>query len=324
MKKFVNLARAKWSSLRAHYNDSPHRSFRQTPPAQRGRTRRLGVKAAWLLIVETFSFLKRHRRLFIWLVVLYALATYFLIGGVSQADYASLKADSKSIAQGLDVITQAAAYLGAAVTGGLTQAPSDLQRFLSGFITLIFWLATIWAVRMLSADRKIKLREAFYNGMTPMMSTLAVLLVVALQLIPAALGLFAFSIAVTQDWITSAVEGLAFGGAALLLSLLSLYWITGSIVATAIVALPGMYPLQAFVDARQLTMGKRWDIALRVVSVLIIEVLVWAVIMIPVFILDSWLSLPWLPLVPIAIQVMSGFSVIFTSTYLYKLYRSLL
>lgn len=324
MRKFASTLGAKWSSLRARYNDSPHRSFRQTPRGERSRTRKLGVKAAWLLIVETFRFLNRHRRLFIWLIVLYALATYFLIGGVSQADYASLKSDSRGIAQGLDVITQAAAYLGAAVSGGLTQAPSDLQRFLSGFITLIFWLATIWAVRMLSADKKIKLREAFYNGMTPMMSTLAVLLVVALQLIPAALGLFAFSIAVTQDWIVSAVEGLAFGGAALLLSLLSLYWITGSIVATAIVALPGMYPLQAFVDARQLTMGKHWDIALRVVSVLIVEVLVWSVIMIPIFILDSWLNLPWLPLVPIAIQVMSGFSVIFTSTYLYKLYRSLL
>lgn len=322
--RIIQKTKTAWRSLRKKYSDSPHRSFKATPRIKRNRPLKQGVREAWQLIVDTFLFAKQHRKFFIWLIVLYAFFTYFLVGGVSQVDYAALKSESGNFSDGLDAVTKAGAFLGAALTGGLTAAPSDIQRFLSGLIMLLFWLVTAWTVRMLSAGKHIKLRDAFYNGSTPLIPTTIILLVIATQLIPAAIGLFAFQTAVTQNWITSPVEELAFGGAAVLLCLLSLYWLASSVVATAIVALPGIYPLRSLADARILTMGKRWEIALRLVSMLIIQVLIWGAILLPVFMLDTWLDLSWLPLVPIIMQVMSGFSIIFTSIYIYKLYRSLL
>jgi hypothetical protein len=324
VKRVPHILLSRWRTLRAKYRDSPHRSFRRTPRLRHRINPVTGAKEAWLLIIETVLFVKKHIVFFLWLMVLYSIVTYLLVGGVSQVDYAQLKQQASPIAGGLDAITRAAAYFGATLTGGLTQSPSDLQRFMSGFLLLLFWLVTIWAVRMMSAGKPVKVRQAFYNGPTPLISTVCVLLVMATQLIPAALGLFALTVAFTQDWINSAVEGLAFGTAAALTCLLSLYWLSGSVIATAIVALPGMYPLQSLADARALTMGKRWVIALRIVAMLVIQLLLWAVILLPTFMLDAWLDLNWLPLVPIMVQVMGGVSVIFSSIYIYKLYRSLL
>jgi hypothetical protein len=282
------------------------------------------VTEGWQLVVDTCVFLVKYKRFFICMVLLYALVTYLLVGGISQIDYTSLKKQASNITDGLDIVTTAAAYFGAALTGGLTQTPSPIQQLLGGLLMLSFWLATVWSTRMLLAEKVIKVRDAFYSGLTPLVSTLVVLLVIAVQLVPAALGLFAFTVVITQGWATSAGITLVFGGAALLLCLLSLYWLTGSIVALAVVALPGMYPVHALANARELTMGKRWDIALRVVVSLIIQFLIWAAILLPTFILDRWLSISWLPLVPLMVQLLGGFSIIFTSVYVYKLYRSLI
>ncbi|HXH27193.1 MAG TPA: hypothetical protein VNG90_04820 [Candidatus Acidoferrum sp.] len=313
-----------WGRLRHKFSGSPHHSFRATPYLKKDRLFRAHAKEAWLLMTESATLIYKNRRFFIWMIIIYAVVTYILVGGVSQIDYASLKKQSSNLANGLDVVTTSLVYFGAALTGGLTEAPNPMQQFLSGLLILIFWLATIWSARMLLAGKKIKVRDAFYGGMTPIISTTLLFLVLTMQLIPAGLGLFSLSVGLTQYWITNIASGLAFGVAALLSCLLSLYWLSGSIVALAVVALPGTYPLRALDDARTLAMGKRWEIVLRIVVAAALQLLVWGAILVPTFALDRWLNLPWLPLVPIMIQLMGGFSTIFTSVYVYKLYRSLL
>ena len=317
------IIQSRLSALRKKYQDSPHRSFKKSTavrPAMRVR-----VREGWQLIVETTLFLKQHKKIYIWLIIAFGILTYLMVGGISQSDYVALKDSSKDlIGEGLDAITTAGAYFGAAVTGGLTQAPSEIQQFLSGVLALLFWLIIIWMARMMSAGEKIKIRDALYNSPTPLISTIVTLAFFALQLIPAAIGLFGFTIAMTEQWITGPLEAIAFGAAAVLLCTLSLYWITGTVVALAIVTLPGMYPMRALSSARQLVMGNRSAIVMRLIVAIIIQLLIWAIIMIPLFLLDNWLRFDWLPLIPVAVQLMVGFSLVFTSTYVYKLYRSLL
>lgn len=309
--------------LRLCSKEATHRSFHLTPKF-RPKVRLGGVTEAWLLMVETALFIRRHARLFVSMALLYALLTYVLVGGISQLDYTAFKESSANLAHGLDIVTTAGAYLGAILTGGFTELSTTLRQLIAGLIALIFWLATVWAVRMLTADKVVKLRDAFYSGTTPLVSTLVLLVIILVQLAPAALGLFSMAILIGQGWITTALSGLAYGVVAALLCLLSLYWVTGSVVALAVVALPGMYPLHAVVNARELVAGKRWDIALRIVSMALVLLLVWGAILLPVLILDSWLAISWLPLVPVMVQALSGVSIIFTSIYVYKLYRSLL
>jgi hypothetical protein len=55
----------------------------------------------------------------------------------------------------------------------------------------------------------------------------------------------------------------------------------------------------------------------------------WIVTMLPIIMLDSWLqrSFDWaegLPIVPIALLIVSSISIIFASSYIYLLYRRLI
>ena len=55
-------------------------------------------------------------------------------------------------------------------------------------------------------------------------------------------------------------------------------------------------------------------------------VVIWLVIMIPIILFDGWIKslfseVAWLPIVPISLLVMSSFSVVWTASYVYLLYR---
>lgn len=320
----MNTIKNKWQKLRNRYADPNHKSFKVTKREKSTVQVKKGAAEAWRLIVDTTKLIFANRKIYFWLMVIYALVTFFLVGGISLTDYNEIKDTSKDYIDGLDAVTSAMAYFGAVLSGGLSESPSELQQMLSGLVALIFWLTTIWATRMILAGNKIKLRDAFYNGTTPMISTVLVLLIVAIQLIPAALGLFGVTVIVTESWVLSTAEGALFIAGVALLCLLSLFWVVGSIVALVVVALPGMYPMQALVNAKMLVAGKRWDVVTRVVAAVFIEFLVWAFIMIPVFMLDGWINVDWLPITVVSVQLLTGFSIIFTSVYVYKLYRSLL
>jgi hypothetical protein len=53
-------------------------------------------------------------------------------------------------------------------------------------------------------------------------------------------------------------------------------------------------------------------------------VLMWGVVFVPIVLLDGWLRFDWLPLVPVFYQVLIGLTLVYTTVYIYKLYRELL
>jgi hypothetical protein len=318
------LLKAWWRQQRQRYNDTLHHSFKMTPQVKR-RYKLQGVREGWQLILDSFIFLRRHSRKFLWLTLLYGVVAYFLVGGISQFDYVSFRQSASEATQGnLDAVSRGLSLFGTTLMGALNQEPTELQKFLSSLIAILFLLVTIWLVRMLSADKTVKLRDAFYNGPAPLLSLIIVLAVMVLQLVPAGLGFFAFAVAFNEQWITNAAIGLTFAGAAILLCVLSAYWLSGSLIATMVVALPGMYPFKALASARMLIVGKRWTIVARIFSAAIIQLLIWAVILFPTIMLEGWLRFDWLPLVPVVVQCLNAFTLLFSSVYLYKLYRSLL
>jgi len=63
---------------------------------------------------------------------------------------------------------------------------------------------------------------------------------------------------------------------------------------------------------------------LRVLALVVHVVVLWGVVLVPVFLIDNWLRFDWLPLVPIFVQALVGLTLVYTSVSIYKLYRSLL
>lgn len=316
-------ARQTWQRVTVRTPKNPHHSFRLTRPRLYLTTGDL--KATWRLQVESWSFIRQHKKILLGLGLLYAVVAYFLVGGISQVDYVAFKEATTQVVNGdVGAVGTAFSLFGAALTGNLTSPPSDVQQFMSAALVILFWLSIVWASRMLMADKEIRLRDALYSSGAPIIPMLVVLAVIAVQLIPGALGVFAYATALNGGWLSGGVESMAFALAAILLGLLSAYFVVSSVTAMIVISLPGTYPWQALRTARSLVINRRWGVLLRVLVLLVHVVVIWAIVLIPVFMLDNWLRFDWLPLVPIFVQTLVGLTLVYTSVYVYKLYRSLL
>ena len=116
------------------------------------------------------------------------------------------------------------------------------------------------------------------------------------------------------------------GGATGLVAVLSLYWITSTIIAMVIVTLPGMYPMKALRLAGDIAVGRRIRILLRLTWLVVLLLLAWAVVLIPTIVLDGALAsampiMANVPIVPMAALLLASFSVVFSASYVYVLYR---
>lgn len=258
------------------------------------------------------------------LAVLYGLAMYFIAGGISQFDFIALREATTEVFGGnLDAFGTAVTLFGSTITGSIDPESTELQQFLGGLMTFIFWLAIVWAARMRLANQAVKIRDALYNSGAPIIATFVLLVVLCIQVVPAALGIFVFMVSQSGGWLNG-VESMVFAGVATLLTLLSIYWITATLLAMVIVTLPNMYPWRALVAASELVIGQRWRLALHIAALVVVTFIGWAVVFIPTLFIDNWLHFDWLPFVPVIAQVLTAVTLTFTSVYVYKLYRSLL
>lgn len=314
-----------WQRIVTRTPKNPHHAFRLTRPRMI-RITRGDILAVWRLQTDSWKFLWRHRRVLLGLGLLYAVISYVLVGGVSQFNFVAFKGAATEALNGdLGAFGTAFSMFGAALTGNLASAPSDVQQFLAGALMLLFWLAVVWAIRMFMADKNVGIRDALYNSGGPIIPALVVIAVAVVQLLPAALGIFVYATAISGGWLADGgVESMVFACVAVLLTLLSLYFLVSSLMALIILSLPGTYPWDALVAARGLVMNRRWATVLRILALALHVVLIWAIVLIPVFLLDGWLRFDWLPLVPVTLQALIGLTLLYTSVYVYKLYRSLL
>ncbi|MDK2899260.1 MAG: hypothetical protein PWQ10_447 [Patescibacteria group bacterium] len=307
----------------------PHRSFRLT--RRRDYSRSLELPGYWTFTVQVQKTLWKNRKVFISVAITYAVLTALLVGIASQDTYAIVADLLKTY--GGDVfagnwgsIGQAGILYLSAITGGMSNNLTDTQQLYAVLITLLTWLTSVWLLRNILAGHKVRMRDGIYNAGAPIISTFAVSLVILIQLIPIAFALIGYSAASVTILLYGGVESMLFWIVAGLLSILSLYLLTGTIFALIIVTLPGMYPMQAIRAAGNLVIGRRMRILLRLVWMVFIQLIAWALIMIPIILLDSWLkslvsAIDWIPTVPIIMLILSALTIVWTSSYIYLLYR---
>lgn len=302
----------------------PHRSFRKTINARQ----KIGgqpLPPVRHLVVDTWRFIVQEKKLFVSLGLIYSVVTFLVVGSISQLDLLGLKEVTQQTFSGeLDSLSTVTALFTATVFGTIATSRSELQQFLAVFLGFLLWLAVVWTARMRLAGKAMQLREALYNCAAPLIPSFLIFLAIVLQLIPGAVAIFLITVAHSTGLLQSGVEVMAFSVAALLLAVLSLYWISTSLLALVVVTLPNMYPWQALSTASQLIIGQRWALALRLVVLGVLVLVGWAVVLYPTLLLEGWLRFDWLPLVPIVVQLLSALSLVFGSVYVYKIYRSLL
>lgn len=307
----------------------PHRSFRLT--RRRDVRRSLELPGYVSFTAYVHRTLWSYRKTMVWMVVVYALLTALFLGVTSQEVYTQTSRAAQEATDGVvsanwKGITDAITVL-VATTGSVTvSTPDTAQQVYTVLIGLLVWLTTIWLLRNLLAGHRVRFRDGLYNSGAPIVPTVIVFMVLIIQLLPLGIAAIGYSAALASGLLNDGVQAMLFWAAAGGLVLLSFYWITATIIALVVVALPGMYPLKALRIAGDMVTSRRIRIVLRIMWVLLLVVVVWALIMVPLIMFDTWIktvwpAIEWLPLVPTVLLLLTAFTVVWTAAYVYLLYR---
>lgn len=325
---FVLRRFRQWIKERVVKAKSPHKTFKRT--YREDYRRETNIPGIMHHIFASFQMIFKNYKLFLPLLILMVVLSIVLVGLMGESSYSELRSgvelsasdDAGSFSKAWTMLLYSFS------TGGLAGESREVTVAFSILIFLAIWLVTIFIIRQKMAKHEIKLRDALYNAMTPLFSTLAIFVVVLIECIPLFILVIAYSSAVQTEFLTTPFYALLFLGFALLMITLSGYLLSSSIIALLAVTAPGLYPIVALDVASELMMGRRIKFVLRLIALLVAVALMWVVIMMPVILFDMFMKqFAWtesIPFVPICLVVMTCFTEIYVTTYLYKYYRYLL
>lgn len=310
-----------------------HRSFR--------RTLREEIKddyeapGVMNLVAESFRYIFRDWRIFGLLVLLAMAVTVLFVGLLSQESMNVVKeaiqnnADQLATGKMSNFAAAGLLLVSTIATGGLGSAFSDGQGLILIIAFLTIFLAAIYVVRYRKAERKVTFRDAIYNAMTPAISTFVVLMVILVELLPIIILIIFYSSALKTEFLDTPFYALLFLIFAFFMILLSGYLVSSSVIALIATTAPGVYPLPALRTARELVSGRRVKIVLRMLALFLVMAVIYAVVMLPVILIDTVLKgaidvLAEVPTVSFFLMFCMFFSFLFVSVYMYLIYRSLL
>lgn len=315
--------------FKTYLGSRTHRSLQRT--RRRDYARPLELPGYFSFTKYVAKTIWGYRKALFFLAILYSVLTVLMVGIASQDLYSTISktlgTTSGDLFSGvLGQIGRSGLLFLTATTGGISQTLTEAQQVYAGIIVLLTWLTTVWLLRNLLAGHKVKMRDGLYSAGAPIVSTFIVALVFIVQLLPLALAVIGYSAASATGLLAGGVEAMLFWIVALLLTVLSAYWVTSTFFALIIVTLPGMYPYQALKTASDLVIGRRLRILLRLVWMIVVTTVVWVFVMIPIIIFDSWIKSVWgaisgFPTVPLTLLITGAITVIWISSYVYLLYR---
>ena len=311
---------------------SPHKSFKRT--YREDYVRETNVPGILQHMAQSFGMIFKNWKLFLPLTIIIVILNVFFVGLMSESNYVQFQDildETSAQVAGKDIGNAAKAGLiliSTITTGGLSGEASEASIVFGVLLFLVIWLTTIFLVRHLMAGHKVKLRDGLYNAMTPLISTFIVFVVALIQCIPLFILTIAYAAAVQTDFLATPFYAFLFWMFAAVMVLISVYLLSSSLIALVAVSAPGLYPMVALRTASELMMGRRVKFILRLIALLIMMCVVWVVVMVPLILFDMWMkTFEWtsgIPFVPVCLSIMTVFSCIYITVYLYKYYRYML
>lgn len=258
--------------------------------------------------------LKAHPKLFAGITAVYAALNLLLVQGIGGVASSS----DPSVFDGVFSGFSARLASGFTMFVGLVGSTSGGSSADSGYKSILMLtgsLAIIWALRQVYANKHIRIRDSFYQGMTPLAPFVLVLCMITLQLLPLVAGSAFYAVVLANA--APAIAQLAALTVFFGLGVWTLYMVTSSVFALYIATLPNMTPLKALRSAKDLVRGRRWTLLRKILFLPLALFVLAAVIMMPVILLASPVA-AWLFFAVSAI----GLAVV--HSYMYALYRALL
>ena len=275
-----------------------------------------GLPSGGTLLRSSLRLLKKNWKPFAGIAAIYGFINIALIQTLNSGDVANAKDAFTGVFSGtLGELTAGAGsfiYL-LGLSGNVASATGSYQLLLM----IVSSLAMIWALRQAFADKKVRIRDAYYRGMYPLIPFMLVLVVIGLQIIPVVIGSSLFSTVMSNGLASHPAEVVAWAALFFLLMLLSLYMLASSIFGLYSVSLPDMTPMRALRSVREIVNLRRWTVILRLLYLPLVLLVVSAFIMIPLILFATSVA-AWMFYLLMVVYFMVA------HTYLYSLYRSLL
>lgn len=328
---FVKYREKFWDKKRARVR--LHTSFRRS--YREDYERDLEVPGLLSHALKSFKLIFQNWKLFGGLLLVITILTVALVGIMSEDTYLEAQravdtaVEEWKVGEVGNYAKSGILLLSTITSAGLSSDMTESQQIFLVLGIIIIWLTTIYLVRHLLNGEKPKLRDGLFNSLTPLLSTLLVFIVAFLQIIPILIVIITYSAAVATEFLATPFYALVYFIFAALMILLSLYWLSSTIVALIAVSAPGLYPIRALQTASDLMAGRRTRFIIRIIYLILVLAFIYIVIMMPVILLDLWLKskiefLGGAPIVPLFMLATTCFAAIYTTVYLYTFYRRIL
>lgn len=267
---------------------------------------------------ESFKILVNHWRSLGGIVLIYLILNVIFASGISglnstvdtiKADLNNVGAHAHPLASGLG------GFLSLVSSAG--SSSSATGSALQTILIIMESLVIIWALRQLSAGKSFKVKDAYYNSMTPLVPFLLVIAVIIVQFIPISFGSALVAGLTSTPGLITGLWYVLLLGIFGILAAWSVYMVSASVFGLYIVTLPGMQPKSALRSARNLVRFRRWLVLRRVLFLPILLLVFSGAIIIPLILYATFLVTP-------VFYILSAIGILFVHTYLYNLYRGLL
>ena len=313
------MAKKTTTSSKSKPRKLPQPKYQSFRLSKRIKQPKPALTGSFRLFYRSLLTLKNGWKLFGGITLIYLLFSILIVRGLSVSIGASeLKDALLELFEGSGQLTTSLTIFGLLLGSVGTSAGEAAGVYQTVFL-IIFSLAIIWALRQYLSDKteKIRIRDAFYQGMYPLVPVVLILLVIGLQLIPLYLSSFLVGAVYGTGLAVTVIEQVLWAVLLFLLALLSLYLVSSSLFALYIATLPKITPLQALRSARDLVRHRRWVVMRKVFFLPVAMIVLSGILVVPLILLSPTVAeLLFLALSALALPV--------THTYLYSLYRELL
>lgn len=304
-----------------------HRSFKLTK--RRDYQVKLPMPGYVVFTGEVFKIIGKNKKIFLYLILVSIALALFSSSIMAQGRYLEIVALLRESVENtygelLTLMGETGSIL-ISIFFNIFSGDGETQNPYILIIGVLIWLTTVWIIRNIMAGKKVTLREALYNSGAPIISSILVILVGALQTVPAVLAIGIFYIANQSGVMDHGAVAMAASISLFGMAMLSFYWLTSTFMALVIVTLPNMYPMRAIKLAGDLVSGIRLRILYRILWAILVLAFFWAIILGLSVSLDILLRMwfEWfmsVPFIPVMVMVMVIVSVVFLCVYIYMLY----
>ena len=306
---------------------SPHKSFQMTRRRDLPKRPKLEGYVAFPWYVARI--LWRDKWLFMRLLMVFLVLSALTSGTVQMANMGTVNEavgviDDETDGQVLEPVTKAFAVVGASLLGSLNANMTDTQFLLFFAIGFFLCIVVVWLLRQRQAGNRVNVRDGLYNSGSPILSLYVLVIVGVLQLIPLALLTLVYSAAVSGGVLSGGIDTAMFSIALFMALVLTLYFMTTTLFAIFIATIPGTYPLVAYQTARRIVAGQRARLLFRLLWLALIVAVLWFMVLVPVVIMTNSLGGQDSLVIPLAVQTVTGASLVYASAYAYLLYRRMI